>query len=78
MQSVLDCFHDWLDAGAGGAANWSLEPENHEGWRVSIDEGASPFTAMHASSVGHEGVGVSQCLLQHSTSTSAAGGAPSV
>jgi hypothetical protein len=39
MQAVLDCFHDWLEAGAGGASNWSVEPENHEGWRVSIDEG---------------------------------------
>ena len=39
MQAVLDCFHDWLKAGAGGASNWSVEPENHEGWRVSIDEG---------------------------------------
>lgn len=40
MQAVLDCFHDWLQEGAGGAGTWSLEPENHEGWRVSIDEGA--------------------------------------
>ena len=45
MQAVLDCFHDWLEAGAGGTANWSLEPENHEGWRVSIDEGGSTFPA---------------------------------
>ena len=75
MQSVLDCFHDWLEAGAGGADNWSLEPENHEGWRVSINEGASQFTAMRASSVGHEGISVSQCLLQHfGTSNQCRGG----
>jgi len=39
MKQVLECFKDWLDAGAGGATNWRLEPENYEGWRVSVDEG---------------------------------------
>lgn len=39
MAGVLECFHDWLEAGAGGAPNWTLEKENYEGWRVSVDEG---------------------------------------
>lgn len=53
MQAVLDCFHDWLEAGAGGAANWSVEPENHEGWRVSIDEGGATFPQAPALHVLH-------------------------
>lgn len=43
MKDVLGCFHDWLQEGAGGASHWTLEPENHEGWRVSIDEGGVYF-----------------------------------
>jgi len=39
MAKVLECFHDWLQAGAGGANHWTPEEENYEGWRVSIDEG---------------------------------------
>ena len=38
-RSVLQAFHDWLQAGADGAGHWALEPVNHEGWRVSVDEG---------------------------------------
>lgn len=57
MQAVLDCFHDWLEAGAGGASNWSVEPENHEGWRVSIDEGGSTFPASSCT------VGVAQSFV---------------
>jgi hypothetical protein len=28
-----------LQDGAGGQSSWSLEPVNHEGWRVTVDEG---------------------------------------
>ncbi|WIA15226.1 hypothetical protein OEZ85_001902 [Tetradesmus obliquus] len=40
--SVLQAFHDWVQAGAGSSSSssWSLEPVNHEGWRVNVDEGA--------------------------------------
>ena len=38
MARTLECFKAWLDNGDGGPG-WSLEPENHEGWRVVIDEG---------------------------------------
>ncbi|KAF8060594.1 algC [Scenedesmus sp. PABB004] len=36
---VLSAFNAWVAGGAGGADGWSLEPVNHEGWRVNIDEG---------------------------------------
>lgn len=36
---VLDSFHAWLKGSAGGRSNWVLEPVNHEGWRVAVDEG---------------------------------------
>lgn len=36
---VTAAFKEWIDAGAGNTKSWSLEPENYEGWRVSIDEG---------------------------------------
>ncbi|KAK9807868.1 hypothetical protein WJX72_011619 [[Myrmecia] bisecta] len=36
---ILSAFHDWVLSGAGGASNWELEKENHEGWRVAVDEG---------------------------------------
>lgn len=39
---VLRClhgYHDMSQAGAGGHAAWSLEPVNHEGHRVNVDEG---------------------------------------
>lgn len=39
-QRVLDAFKSWVDAGAGGASGWALERENHEGWRVAVDEGS--------------------------------------
>lgn len=38
-QKILASFHDWVQHGASGAEGWVLEKENHEGWRVSIDEG---------------------------------------
>ncbi|KAL0050867.1 hypothetical protein WJX82_008910 [Trebouxia sp. C0006] len=38
-EKVLAAFHDWLESGAGGAFNWSLAEVNHEGWRVTVDEG---------------------------------------
>ena len=47
-RSVLQAFHDWLQAGADGAGHWALEPVNHEGWRVSVDEGQG----------GEEGLGL--------------------
>ena len=36
-QQVLQRFHDWLQSGP--PENWKMEAENHEGWRVAIDEG---------------------------------------
>lgn len=42
MAQTLECFKTWLDEGAGGATGWTLEPENHEGWRVVVDEGEQP------------------------------------
>ena len=48
MARTLKCFRTWLDGGNGGSG-WSLEPENYEGWRVVVDEGANhlcrPITA---------------------------------
>ena len=38
-QNILADFHDWVQGGASGAEGWTLEKENHEGWRVSIEEG---------------------------------------
>ncbi|BDA46832.1 Phosphomannomutase/phosphoglucomutase [Coccomyxa sp. Obi] len=38
-KAILAKFHAWIEAGAGGAEGWVLEEENHEGWRVSVDEG---------------------------------------
>jgi hypothetical protein len=29
----------YVQGGAGGQSNWSLEPVNYEGWRVIVDEG---------------------------------------
>jgi phosphomannomutase len=46
---VLAAFHDWVVEGGKGAAagavapppgDWSLEPENHEGWRVRVGSAA--------------------------------------
>lgn len=37
MARTLERFKAWLDNG-GGDPGWSLEPENHEGWRVVVDE----------------------------------------
>jgi phosphomannomutase len=36
---VLQQFHDWVAGGAGDGRGWSLEPVNHEGWRVNVEEG---------------------------------------
>lgn len=36
---MLEGFKAWLDKDAGGEPAWSLDPVNHEGWRVSVDEG---------------------------------------
>ena len=38
-QKALEKFHQWIEDGAGGADGWVLEEENHEGWRVQVDEG---------------------------------------
>lgn len=38
-QNVLERFNKWVEAGAGGNDGWKLEAENHEGWRVAVDEG---------------------------------------
>ena len=38
-QRALERFHKWVQAGAGGQQGWQLEAENHEGWRVVVDEG---------------------------------------
>lgn len=38
-KNALEAFHQWIQDGAGGADGWVLEEENHEGWRVSVDEG---------------------------------------
>jgi phosphomannomutase len=35
---VLQAFHDWVASGEA-AADWQLEPENHEGWRVRVGGG---------------------------------------
>eukprot|EP00195_Chlamydomonas_chlamydogama_P017784 CAMPEP_0202892036 /NCGR_PEP_ID=MMETSP1392-20130828/1893_1 /ASSEMBLY_ACC=CAM_ASM_000868 /TAXON_ID=225041 /ORGANISM="Chlamydomonas chlamydogama, Strain SAG 11-48b" /LENGTH=606 /DNA_ID=CAMNT_0049575911 /DNA_START=302 /DNA_END=2123 /DNA_ORIENTATION=- len=37
---VLDAFHAWISAGGPGP-HWKLDPINHEGWRVNVDEGDS-------------------------------------
>lgn len=39
MARTLACFKEWVDEGAGGAIGWTLEAENYEGWRVTVDEG---------------------------------------
>lgn len=36
---ILLKFKAWVDAGCGGASGWQLTAENHEGWRLNIDEG---------------------------------------
>ena len=38
-QQALQAFHQWIQGGAAGASGWTLEEENHEGWRVSVEEG---------------------------------------
>ena len=38
-KKAVAAFKDWIEGGAGGASTWKLEPENHEGWRVAVDEG---------------------------------------
>ena len=36
---ILGSFHEWVKGGADGASGWALEKENHEGYRVNVDEG---------------------------------------
>jgi hypothetical protein len=36
---VLEEFNTWVKAGASGQPTYSLDPVNHEGWRVAVDEG---------------------------------------
>ena len=35
---VLTAFQDWVSSGACGQFNWSLEPVNHEGVRINVEE----------------------------------------
>ena len=35
--SILTAFHDWVATGAAGP-DWTLDPVNHEGWRVRVAE----------------------------------------
>lgn len=37
-ERVTAAFREWVLAGAGGAAHWAMEAENHEGWRVKVAE----------------------------------------
>lgn len=37
-QAILGKFKAWVEGGAGGASGWQMEAENHEGWRVAIEE----------------------------------------
>ena len=52
-KAILGKFHDWVSGGAGGASGWELEKENHEGWRVAVDEArcccSLPLLTPHAS-----------------------------
>ena len=57
MARTLECFKAWLDEGAGGATGWTLEPENHEGWRVVVDEGG------HLSDAAPNSTVVAGCVL---------------
>lgn len=36
-KEAVERFRKYVDSGAAG--NWQMEPENHEGWRVIVDEG---------------------------------------
>ena len=36
---ILGAFRGWVEEGASGASGWTMEADNHEGWRVSVDEG---------------------------------------
>jgi hypothetical protein len=36
---ILEDFKSWVGSGAGGDGAYSLDPVNHEGWRVAVDEG---------------------------------------
>jgi len=35
---VLTAFQEWVTSGSCGQSNWSLEPVNHEGVRISVEE----------------------------------------
>eukprot|EP00967_Tisochrysis_lutea_P061549 scaffold78895_cov22-Tisochrysis_lutea.AAC.1 len=34
---VLDRFHNWIQSGGAGPS-WSVDPINHEGWRINVAE----------------------------------------
>eukprot|EP00200_Dunaliella_tertiolecta_P007129 CAMPEP_0202373016 /NCGR_PEP_ID=MMETSP1127-20130417/4110_1 /ASSEMBLY_ACC=CAM_ASM_000462 /TAXON_ID=3047 /ORGANISM="Dunaliella tertiolecta, Strain CCMP1320" /LENGTH=628 /DNA_ID=CAMNT_0048969755 /DNA_START=3126 /DNA_END=5012 /DNA_ORIENTATION=+ len=36
-QMVLDRFHNWIQSGGAGPS-WSVDPINHEGWRINVAE----------------------------------------
>lgn len=38
LDPVGPCFVV-VQSGAGGQSSWSMEPVNHEGWRVTVDQG---------------------------------------
>ncbi len=38
-ERILTSFKSWVEGGASGAKGWALEPVNHEGYRVSVEEG---------------------------------------
>lgn len=38
-QKAVAAFKEWVEGGANGAPGWQMESENHEGWRVAVDEG---------------------------------------
>jgi hypothetical protein len=46
-QAILGKFHDWVGAGADGVSGWELEKENHEGWRVAVDEACTRLHSLH-------------------------------
>jgi len=39
--SVLEAFHGLVTSSSDGS--WSLVEENHEGWRVNVDEGGGKY-----------------------------------
>ena len=43
-QQIMAKFHDWVEAGAGGASGWALEAENHE---VSASCAVLPYQTLN-------------------------------